>query len=90
MDGNLMVNISLPKESSSSKWNKLTFILISFQTQIPQTKNLNEKNKLNHQTDMLPIISLTGDKSLENIIKENLPKYLMTFWGKLEEKNFKD
>ncbi len=35
----------------------------------------NEKNKLNHQTDMLPIISLTGDKSLENIIKENLPKW---------------
>ncbi len=35
---------------------------------------VNKKNELNHQVDMLPIISLSNEKKLENIIKENLTK----------------
>lgn len=37
-------------------------------------REANEKNSLNHQIDMLPIVSLSNDKKLEDIIKENLVK----------------
>jgi aspartyl aminopeptidase len=35
-------------------------------------RDVNSKNELNHQVDMLPIISLTNEKKLEDIIRENL------------------
>lgn len=35
-------------------------------------RDVNEKNTLNHQVDMLPVISLNNNKKLEDIIKENL------------------
>ena len=35
-------------------------------------RDVNEKNQLNHQVDMLPIVSLNCDKKLDDIIKENL------------------
>ena len=34
----------------------------------------NQKNNLNHQIDMLPIVSLNDDKKLEDIIRENISK----------------
>ncbi len=37
-------------------------------------REVNEKNSLNHQVDMLPIISLSNDRKLEYIIRENLSK----------------
>lgn len=38
-------------------------------------RGVNEKNLLNHQIDMLPVVSLNNDKKLEDIIRENLSKY---------------
>lgn len=35
-------------------------------------RDANEKNVLNHQIDMLPVVSLYNDKKLEDIIKESL------------------
>ena len=35
-------------------------------------RDVNEKNSLNHQVDMLPVISLDNNKKLEDVIKENL------------------
>ena len=35
-------------------------------------RDANEKNALNHQVDMLPVVSLCNDKKLEDIIKESL------------------
>ena len=35
-------------------------------------RDVNEKNALNHQIDMLPVVSLDNSKKLEDIIKENL------------------
>ena len=37
-------------------------------------RDVNEKNLLNHQVDMLPVVSLSNDKKLEDIIRENLSK----------------
>lgn len=37
-------------------------------------RDANEKNALNHQIDMLPVVSLSNDKKLEDIVKENLTK----------------
>lgn len=37
-------------------------------------REVNEKNSLNHQVDMLPVVSLSNDKKLEDIIRENLSK----------------
>lgn len=37
-------------------------------------RDVNSKNELNHQIDMLPIISLTNEKKLDDIIRENLEK----------------
>ncbi len=37
-------------------------------------REVNEKNLLNHQIDMLPVVSLSNDKKLEDIIRENLSK----------------
>lgn len=37
-------------------------------------REANEKNALNHQVDMLPVVSLSNDKKLEDIIRENLSK----------------
>ena len=37
-------------------------------------RDVNEKNVLNHQIDMLPVISLNNDQKLEDIIRENLSK----------------
>ena len=37
-------------------------------------RDVNEKNSLNHQIDMLPIVSLNNDKRLEDIIRDNLSK----------------
>lgn len=34
-------------------------------------RDVNEKNLLNHQIDMLPVLSLGNDKKLEDIIREN-------------------
>lgn len=35
----------------------------------------NEKFSLNHQVDMLPVVALSGDKKIEDIIRENLSKF---------------
>lgn len=35
-------------------------------------REVNEKNTLNHQVDMLPVVSLSYDKKLEDIIRDNL------------------
>lgn len=35
-------------------------------------REANEKNSLNHQVDMLPVVSLSDDKKLEDVIRENL------------------
>ena len=35
-------------------------------------RDVNEKNSLNHQVDMLPVISLDNNKKLEDVIKETL------------------
>lgn len=37
-------------------------------------REVNSKNELNHQVDMLPILSLSNEKKLEDIIRENLEK----------------
>lgn len=37
-------------------------------------RDANEKLSLNHQVDMLPVVSLSNDKKLEDIIRENLSK----------------
>lgn len=37
-------------------------------------REVNGKNLLNHQVDMLPVVSLSNDKKLEDIIRENLSK----------------
>lgn len=37
-------------------------------------REANEKNSLNHQVDMLPVVSLSNDNKLEDIIRENLSK----------------
>ena len=41
---------------------------------IHMNRDGNEKNLLNHQVDMLPVVSLSNDKKLEDIIRENLSK----------------
>ena len=38
-------------------------------------RDANEKNALNHQIDMLPIVSLSGEKRLEDIIRDRLSSY---------------
>ena len=38
-------------------------------------RDVNEKNQLNHQIDMLPVVSLSNEKKLEDIIRENLSKH---------------
>ena len=35
-------------------------------------REVNDKNSLNHQVDMLPVVSLSYDKKLEDIIRDNL------------------
>lgn len=38
-------------------------------------REVNEKNVLNRQVDMLPVASLSGDKKLEDVIRESLIEY---------------
>lgn len=42
-------------------------------------RDVNEKNILNHQIDMLPVMSLSNDKKIEDIIKDNLMSSNQTF-----------
>lgn len=39
---------------------------------IHMNREVNEKNALNHQIDMLPVVSLSGTEKLEDIISDNL------------------
>lgn len=38
-------------------------------------RDANEKLSLNHQVDMLPVVALSGDKKIEDIIRESLSKF---------------